>query len=99
VISSPGTSSRPGSVSELLDQLESSGLIRVAGDPGARDGTRAELTVDGGRLRGSLRQSIGRLTARIVGDLDPHDVDVTIRTLRQVTDRAQSLRRSETVSA
>jgi hypothetical protein len=33
-------------VSELLDQLESSGLIRVAGDSGARGGARVELTVD-----------------------------------------------------
>jgi DNA-binding MarR family transcriptional regulator len=81
-----------GSIAELLDGLESDGLIRPAGDPGARVGTPVELTAEGAALHRRLRESIGRLTARILGGLDPRDVGITIRTLREVTERAQSLR-------
>jgi DNA-binding MarR family transcriptional regulator len=79
------------SIAELFDQLESDGLIQTAGDRGAPDGTRIELTAGGETLHRSLRESIGRLSARILGGLDPHDIGTTIRTLREVTERAQSL--------
>ncbi len=35
------------SIAELFDQLESDGLIQTAGDRGAPDGTRIELTAGG----------------------------------------------------
>ncbi len=85
------------SAGELLDQAESDGLIQAAGDPAASGGTRIELTADGESLHRSLRASIGRLTARILGGLDPHDIGTTIRTLREVTERARSLRTGELV--
>jgi DNA-binding MarR family transcriptional regulator len=86
------------SVSELLDQLESSGLIQVSSEPAEHDSARIELTADGEALHRSLRESIGRLTVQVVGGLDPEDLRTAVGVLREATARAQALRAGEPVS-
>jgi DNA-binding MarR family transcriptional regulator len=87
-----------GSIAEVLGRLEADGLVASPGDPGA-DRSRIELTSDGTRVHQRLREEIGHLTARILGGLDPQAIGTTIRTLREVTERAQSLRSGQAVSA
>ena len=62
---------------ELLARLESEGLIR--GDE------EIELTADGEPLYRDLREYIAEPTARLLGRLDPDDVDTTVRTLQAIT--------------
>jgi DNA-binding MarR family transcriptional regulator len=74
------------STNELLERLESEGLIR--GD------AEVDLTSEGeGRYR-SLRESIDAATAQLLGALDPSDIETTMRTLRSVTERAETLART-----
>jgi DNA-binding MarR family transcriptional regulator len=74
------------STSELLERVESEGLIR--GD------AHVDLTSEGeARYRG-LRASIDAATAELLGAFDPRDVETTIRFLRAVTERAEASARA-----
>jgi DNA-binding MarR family transcriptional regulator len=66
-----------GSADEVLTRLETEGLIR--GD------AEVELTPDGERLYRDLHGYVSRPTARLIGRLDPGDIDTTVRTLQAIT--------------
>jgi DNA-binding MarR family transcriptional regulator len=66
---------------ELLERLESEGLIR--GD------AQVDLTPEGDARYRSLRASIDAATAELLGAFEPRDVETTIRILRAVTERAE----------
>ena len=68
------------STRELLARLETQGLIR--GD------THIDLTAEGQARFDSLREYIAGPTARLLGQLDIHDIETTVRTLQAVTELA-----------
>jgi hypothetical protein len=70
----------PEATRELLARLETEGLI--GGD------AEVDLTAAGETLHRSLREYIAGPTARLLGRLDPADVETTVRTLRAITARA-----------
>jgi DNA-binding MarR family transcriptional regulator len=72
------------SISALLDRLEAGGLLRL-------DGGRVALTAEGEAFHRRLRDSIGRLTARLIDGLDRNDVEAALQLLREVGARAQKL--------
>lgn len=72
----------PGSTRELLARLEAEGLIR--GD------THVDLTAEGVALHRSLREYIAGPTVRLLGQFDIHDIETTVRTLQEITKRAEA---------
>lgn len=68
------------STRELLAWLEAQGLIR--GD------THVDLTAEGQARYDSLREYIAGPAARLLGQLDIHDIETTVRTLQAVTELA-----------
>jgi DNA-binding MarR family transcriptional regulator len=68
------------STRELLARLEAQGLIR--GD------THIDLTAGGQARYDSLREYIAGPTTRLLGQLDIHDIETTVRTLQAVTELA-----------
>jgi predicted transcriptional regulator len=75
----------PAAVDELLERVASEGLIGIADD-----GT-VEPTATGAALYLRLRRSASELTAQVVRDLDPDDVQTTIAVLQSATARAEVL--------
>jgi DNA-binding MarR family transcriptional regulator len=82
-------------VSELLDQLASTGIVRVPADGERQDGALVELTGEGRALYRAVRESIGRTTSQLFDGLNRGEVDATARLLREVTERAEALRLHE----
>jgi hypothetical protein len=80
-----GPAPPPAAVDELLESVGSEGLIGIGGD-----GT-VEPTATGAALYLRLRQSASELTAQVVRDLDPDDVQTTIAVLQSATARAEVL--------
>jgi DNA-binding MarR family transcriptional regulator len=80
-----GLELEPASVDELLERVESEDLIAITSD-----GT-VEPTATGAALYLRLRGSASELTAQVVRDLDPDDVQTTITVLRSATARAEAL--------
>lgn len=72
------------SITPLLDQLASAGLVEASRVPG---GT-VDITPDGEAMYGRLRDAIARTSADLYAGLDPDDLAVTRRVLLEVTDRA-----------
>ena len=64
----------------MLAQLDADGLIH--GD------TELSLTPAGEALFADLRSYVFERTARLLGQLDPGDVETTIRTMQAITQRA-----------
>jgi DNA-binding MarR family transcriptional regulator len=80
-----GLELEPAAVDELLERVASEGLIAIASD-----GT-VEPTAAGATLYLRLRRSASELTAQVVRDLDPDDVQTTIAVLQSATARAEVL--------
>jgi DNA-binding MarR family transcriptional regulator len=80
-----GLELEPAAVDELLERVASEGLIGIA-----LDGT-VEPTATGAALYLRLRRSASELTAQVVRDLDPDDVQTTIAVLQSATARAEVL--------
>lgn len=79
-----------GAISDLLERLRSSGLVRLTAAGGSREGALVELTEEGQVLHRSLRQSVGGASAKLLAGLGPSDLETTIRVLREVTERAKA---------
>jgi len=86
-----------GAISELLERLRSTGLVRLTTDAAPQEGALVELTTLGQVLHRSLRQSVGGASVKLLAGLDPSDVATTIRVLREVTERAKSLRTKQRI--
>jgi hypothetical protein len=69
---------------ELADRLAAGGLFEC------EDAT-VRLSARGAGLRGRILGSAGQVTAKLTETLDPVDVETTIRTLQDVTERASEL--------
>jgi hypothetical protein len=73
------------SAGELADALVAEGLFRL-------DHETIRLAPSGAELRERIRRGIGDLMAPVWEQLDPADVETTVRTLRRVTTLARDLR-------
>ena len=70
------------STRELLARLEADGLIE--------GGAQVDLTPEGTALYESLREYIAGPTIRLLSQFDIHDIETTVRTLQEITRRAES---------
>jgi DNA-binding MarR family transcriptional regulator len=75
----------PASISTLLERLESARVIRPIGG-------QVALTAEGEALHRGVRATVQRTTGDVLRDLEPGDVETTIRVLRTATERAGTLR-------
>ena len=75
------------SAGELANALVAEGLFTL-------DHETIRLAPPGAELRERIRHGIGDLMAPVWEQLDPADVDTTVRTLRQVTTLARAVRPS-----
>jgi hypothetical protein len=73
------------SAGELANSLVAEGLFRL-------DHATIRLAPAGVELRERIRRGIGDLMAPVWEQLDPADVETTVRTLRRVTTLARDLR-------
>ena len=70
------------STRELLARLDADGLIQ--------GGARVGLTPEGTALHQSLRDYIAGPTTRLLSQFDIHDIETTVRTLQEITKRAEA---------
>src|SRR5215469_530866 len=77
----PGLS-RDALTRELLARLEADGLIQ--------GGAQVDLTPEGANLHKSLREYIAGPTVRLLSQFDIHDIETTVRTLQEITRRAEA---------
>ncbi len=73
---------------ELADRLSGSGLL-------AHDGPIVRFAPAGARLRERIASAAGVASRPLVAPIDPADLEVTIRTLRDLTARAGAVLRAE----
>lgn len=71
----------PARSRQVLDRLVLTGNIRTFVDNGAE---LVELTPTGQKYFAQVRESVGQLTQRLIGHLDPEDVATTIEVLSAV---------------
>jgi len=76
--------------SQLLGQLEQFGLIRTNPVPGERDGRRVEMTAEGVAHYRRLLSAVNQRSAQVLGNVDPDDLQTTIRVLGQFKERADA---------
>lgn len=74
-----------------VDGLVSSGLVDFAEPVDDGNDPRLVPTAAGEAVFRPIRQEVGRIAGAIYGDLPPADLEVTRRTLEEVTRRASAL--------
>jgi DNA-binding MarR family transcriptional regulator len=76
----------PRSVTEVVDALESGGLVRRRADLGDRRATLVELTEHGMQVLYGIREAGGRESDRAFGRLTPTDQAALAAILRKLRD-------------
>jgi DNA-binding MarR family transcriptional regulator len=76
----------PRSATEVVDALESRGLVRRRPDPGDRRATLVEVTEHGAGVLDAIRAARGSEAERAFGRLSPADRAHLARILRQLRD-------------
>ena len=76
----------PRSATEVVDALESRGLVRRLADPGDRRATLVEVTEQGAGLLETIRAARGTEAERVFGRLSPADRADLARILRKLRD-------------
>ena len=74
----------PRSATEVVDALESRGLVRRLADPGDRRATLVEVTEHGAGLLETIRAARGTEAERVFGRLSPADRADLARILRKL---------------
>jgi len=74
----------PRSTTEVVDALESRGLVRRRADPGDRRATLVEVTEQGAGVLDAIRAARGTEAGRVFGRLSPADRAHLARILRQL---------------
>ena len=74
----------PRSTTEVVDALESRGLVERRPDPGDRRATLVELTAHGTSVLDAIRAARGTEAERVFDRLSPADRDHLARILRQL---------------
>ena len=72
-----------------LDQLEAAGLVVRSSSPDDRRATRVALTPHGKAVFKRVRSSVSETESELVQDLDPADVETTVRVLRHLIDKCR----------
>jgi DNA-binding MarR family transcriptional regulator len=80
---------RPATLTGILDRLERRGLITRGPRPGDRRAVLIELTVDGQRTAGLIRQALRRLERRALAGLPASSVKEARTVLRALTQAGQ----------
>ena len=84
----------PRSATEVVDALESRGLVQRRPDPSDRRATLAELTDHGGQVLAAIREAArGTEAQRVFGQLSEDDRAELIRILRQLRELNPTSRR------
>ncbi|HWG15396.1 MAG TPA: MarR family transcriptional regulator [Streptosporangiaceae bacterium] len=84
----------PRSTTEVVDALESRGLVRRRPDPGDRRATLAELTEEGASMLEAIRAAArGTEAERVFGRLTPADRAELARILRELRELTPTSRR------
>ena len=76
----------PRSTTEVVDALESRGLVRRRPDPGDRRATLVEVTEHGAAIFEAIRAARGTEAGRVFGRLSPADRADLARILRKLRD-------------
>ena len=76
----------PRSTTEVVDALESRGLVRRQADPGDRRATLVEVTEQGTGVLDAIRAARGTEAERVFGRLSPADRTHLARILRKLRD-------------
>ena len=76
----------PRTATEVVDALESRGLVRRRADPGDRRATLVELTEHGAGILEAIRAARGTEADRVFGRLSPADRAELARILRKLRD-------------
>ena len=76
----------PRSTTEVVDALESRGLVQRRPDPGDRRATLVEVTEDGASVLDAIRAARGTETERAFGKLSQADRTHLARILRKLRD-------------
>jgi len=76
----------PRSATEVVDGLESRGLVQRRPDPGDRRATLVEVTGPGATVLGAIRAARGTEAERFFGRLGPADRENLARILRALQD-------------
>ncbi len=76
----------PRSATEVVDALESRGLVRRSPDPGDRRATLVEVTGQGATILEAIRAARGTEAERVFGRLSPADRADLARILRALQD-------------
>jgi len=76
----------PRSTTEVVDALESRGLVRRRADPGDRRATLVEVTEPGAGVLDAIRAARGTEAERVFGRLSPADRADLARILRKLRD-------------
>lgn len=80
---------RPATLTGILDRLERRGLITRGPRPGDRRAVLIELTVDGQRTAGLIRQALRRLERRALAGVPASAVNEARTVLRALTQAGQ----------
>ena len=75
-----------------IDQLEASGLVRRTPVATDRRSVTIELTAEGRALHGRLRATVEGCEKELEAGVDPDDLAVARRVLRELAERASELR-------
>jgi DNA-binding MarR family transcriptional regulator len=86
-----GLSADPNTVTTLLDDLRSNGLIRFTADSDSSDGRQVELSSSGAGLHQQLREAIVTASNRVTADIDTEELATTVNVLTAVKARAEAL--------
>ena len=76
----------PRSATEVVDALESRGLVQRSPDPGDRRATLVEVTGQGATILEAIRAARGTEAERVFGRLSPADRADLARILRALQD-------------
>jgi DNA-binding MarR family transcriptional regulator len=74
-----------------LDQLEAAGLVLRSDSPSDRRATRVALTDAGRALFKRVRSSVSNTESEVVRELQPGDVQTTLRVLRHLITKSRQL--------
>jgi len=74
-----------------LDQLEAEGLVLRSDSPSDRRATRVALTEAGRALFKRVRSSVSDTESEVIRELQPGDVETTLRVLRHLIDKSRQL--------
>ena len=78
----------PITLTRIIDRLQEAGLVERTPDPTDRRAWRLQVTAKAQPVVGKLRAIADEMTAEAFSGIDPKDIEVTLKVLAQVRERA-----------